>query len=117
MAKGQSQTAVVLKKYEEDLLSDWMKQLKAIGSAKDTRISERELHAQMQEFLSLLQKAVQAGDISDTTGGGERLSTAKRFRRVRYRASLRRRRATTWRPSRRCSDARLRRFLKKFCLK
>jgi rsbT co-antagonist protein RsbR len=68
MAKGQSRTASVLKKHEEELLSEWMKQLQSSGSGKDTRISEKELRAQAKEFLSLLQQASQAGDITDTTG-------------------------------------------------
>jgi rsbT co-antagonist protein RsbR len=68
MAKGQSRTAAVLKKYEEELLSDWMKQLQASGASKDTRISEKDLRAQAKEFLSLLQQASQLGDITDTSG-------------------------------------------------
>jgi rsbT co-antagonist protein RsbR len=68
MAKGQARTASVLKKYEEDLLTDWMKQLQSSGAAKDSRISEKELRGQAKEFLSLLQQASQAGDITDTTG-------------------------------------------------
>jgi rsbT co-antagonist protein RsbR len=68
MAKGQSRTASVLKKYEEDLLSEWIQQMRSAGSAKDSRLSEKELHGQAREFLSLLQQAAQTGDISDTTG-------------------------------------------------
>ena len=68
MAKAQSRTAVVLKKYEEDLLSEWMHHLQASGSGKDSRISEKDLRGQAKEFLSLVQQAAQAGDISDTTG-------------------------------------------------
>jgi rsbT co-antagonist protein RsbR len=67
MAKSQSRTAVVLKKYEEELLSDWIKQLHAAGASKDSRISEKDLRAQAKEFLSLLQQAAQAGDMTDTT--------------------------------------------------
>ena len=68
MAKGQSRTALILKKYEEDLLSEWMQQLEAGGSGKDTRISQKDLRAQAKEFLSLLQQVAQTGDIDDTTG-------------------------------------------------
>src|SRR5580704_9179579 len=68
MAKGQSRTALVLKKYEEELLSDWMKQLQSAGANKDSRISEKELRGQAQEFLSLLQQASQSGDVTDITG-------------------------------------------------
>jgi rsbT co-antagonist protein RsbR len=68
MVKGQSRTALILKKYEEELLSDWMQQLEAGGSVKDSRISQKELRSQAKEFLSLLQQAVQTGEITDTTG-------------------------------------------------
>jgi rsbT co-antagonist protein RsbR len=68
MAKAQSRTAAILKKYEEDLLSEWMTQLQAAGSGKDSRISEKELRGQAKEFLSLLQHAAQTGDIGDTAG-------------------------------------------------
>jgi rsbT co-antagonist protein RsbR len=68
MAKGQSRIASVLKKYEEELLSEWLKQLESGSSARDTRISQKELRVQAEEFLSLLQQATQTGDTSDTTG-------------------------------------------------
>jgi rsbT co-antagonist protein RsbR len=67
MAKGQSRTAALLKKYEEDLLSEWMKQLETGGSGKDARISQKDLREQGREFLALLQQAAQTGDINDTT--------------------------------------------------
>jgi rsbT co-antagonist protein RsbR len=67
MAKAQSRIAIVLKKYDEDLLSEWMQQIRAAGSGKDSRINEKELHGQAKEFLSLLQHAAQSGDLSDTT--------------------------------------------------
>jgi rsbT co-antagonist protein RsbR len=68
MAKGQSRIAAILKKHEDELLSDWMKQLEAGGSGKDTRISQKDLHEQAREFLSLLQQAAQSGDLGDTSG-------------------------------------------------
>ena len=68
MAKGQSRTALILKKYEEDLLSEWMIQLEAGGAGKDTRISQKDLLAQAKEFLTLLQQVAQTGEIGDTTG-------------------------------------------------
>jgi rsbT co-antagonist protein RsbR len=68
MAKTQSRTAAVLKKYEQELLSEWLQQLEAAGSAKDTRISDKELRGQARDFLSLLQQAAQTGDINDTSG-------------------------------------------------
>lgn len=66
MAKGQSRTAAVLKKYEDDLLSEWMRHL-AASAGKDSRLSEEKMRGQAKEFLSLLQQATQSGDINDTT--------------------------------------------------
>jgi rsbT co-antagonist protein RsbR len=45
-----------------------MKQLQSAGANKDSRISEKELRGQAQEFLSLLQHASQSGDVTDITG-------------------------------------------------
>ncbi len=67
MAKGQTRIAGILKKYEDELVEDWIKELKATGSSKDTRISEAELSAQAKEFVSLLQQAAQVGDVTNTT--------------------------------------------------
>ncbi len=67
MAKGQSRTAAILKKYEDDLLSDWMRHL-AASSGKDSRLSEEKVRGRAKEFLSLLQQATQSGEINDTTG-------------------------------------------------
>ncbi len=67
MAKGQSRTAAILKKYEDELLSDWMRHL-AASSGKDSRLSEEKVRGRAKEFLSLLQQATQTGDINDTTG-------------------------------------------------
>lgn len=68
MAKGQTRTATVLKRHEEELRSEWLKQLETEGSGRDSRISEKDLRAQTAEFLSLLQQAAQVGDVDDTTG-------------------------------------------------
>ena len=43
MAKGQSRTPGILKKYEKELLADWVAELKAAGSGGDGRIGEAEL--------------------------------------------------------------------------
>jgi rsbT co-antagonist protein RsbR len=66
MAKGQSRTAAILKKYEDEILPDWMRHL-AASSGKDSRLSEEKLRGQAREFLSLLQQATQSGDINDTS--------------------------------------------------
>jgi rsbT co-antagonist protein RsbR len=66
MAKdGHSRIAKILSKYEEDLLSEWIKELRSGGSGKDTRIKENELFAQSKEFVNLLQEGLQAGTSFD----------------------------------------------------
>lgn len=66
MAKTQSRTAAVLKKYEGELLDDWMHQLRAGGAGKDSRIKESDLHAQCKEVLKLLQDAANLNDVADS---------------------------------------------------
>ncbi len=66
MAKGQTKIAGILNKYGDDLLADWVKELKATGSGKETRIGEAELFAQAKEFVALLQQAAQIGDLTNT---------------------------------------------------
>jgi rsbT co-antagonist protein RsbR len=67
MANGQSRIAAVLKKHEDGLLTDWLKQLQLVGAERDGRISESELRDQAKEFIALLRQAAQSGDLNDTT--------------------------------------------------
>ncbi len=67
MAKGKTRIATVLTKYEDDLLAGWIKNLKAGGSGKETRIKETELFSQAKEFIALLQQAAQLDDLSDSS--------------------------------------------------
>jgi rsbT co-antagonist protein RsbR len=64
MAKSQSPMAAVLKKYEDELLREWLTNLKA-ASGRNARITDVELHAQAAEFLGLLQQLSQTGEDSD----------------------------------------------------
>ena len=66
MARAASRTAVILKKHERDLLTEWVADLKEGGSGSDGRISERELFEQAGKFLTLLQNAAQTAGIHDT---------------------------------------------------
>jgi rsbT co-antagonist protein RsbR len=68
MVKGQSRTPGILKKYEKELLAEWVAELKAAGSGSDGRIGEAELQAQARDFLRLLQEAAQHGNITDADG-------------------------------------------------
>ncbi len=64
MAKAQTRLAATLKKHEDDLVADWIKELKSAGSGKESRIAESELFAQAREFLILLQRASQSESLS-----------------------------------------------------
>jgi len=66
MARAASRTAVILKKHERDLLTEWVADLKEGGSGSDGRISERELFEQAGKFLTLVQNAAQTAGIHDT---------------------------------------------------
>ncbi|MES2788522.1 MAG: STAS domain-containing protein [Planctomycetota bacterium] len=65
MTTGQSRIVGIIKKYEQDLLSDWLTELKASGADSDGRISETELRNQTTEFISRLREAVQSGKIDN----------------------------------------------------
>ena len=66
MAKAQPGIATFLKKYQDELLSEWMGELRATASGNDLRINDAELHEQAREFLNLLQQAAQQGDPTNT---------------------------------------------------
>lgn len=65
MAKTQSRIVGILKKYEADLLSDWLGELKSSGADSDGRISETELRYQATEFISQLREAAQSGQFDN----------------------------------------------------
>jgi rsbT co-antagonist protein RsbR len=65
MAIGQSRTPGILKKFENELLADWVGELKSTGGS---RVSESEVAAQAQEFIRLLQGAAQRGNLAEVDG-------------------------------------------------
>lgn len=65
MGTGPSLIGGILKKHEQDLLSEWLKELKAAGADNQGRISESELTSQATEFLKQLQQAAQSGNLRD----------------------------------------------------
>jgi rsbT co-antagonist protein RsbR len=67
MAKAKTRVATVLKKYEDDLVAEWVKNLKSGGSGKETRIKEAELFSQAKEFINLLQQAAQLDDLTNAS--------------------------------------------------
>jgi len=67
MAKASTRVADVLKKYEDELVAEWLKVLREGGAGKDLRISDADLTKQAAEFVSLLQQAAQNGNAADTS--------------------------------------------------
>jgi rsbT co-antagonist protein RsbR len=65
MAKSQSKIAGILQKYEDDLLKEWIKELRSSG--KEARIAESEVVSQAKEFIGLLLQATQSGNLTDTS--------------------------------------------------
>lgn len=56
-----SRIAEILKAHQDDLAAEWVKNLQATGTGKDSRISESQLREQTKEFLVLLSEAAAAG--------------------------------------------------------
>ena len=65
MAKSQLRIASILQKHEDDLVKEWIKELRTSGSARESRIAEGEIFAQAKEFVGLLQQATQSGNVLD----------------------------------------------------
>lgn len=65
MAKGQHRVIGILKTHEQELLNDWVAELKVTGADSGGRISDADLRKQAAEFLSQLQFAAQAGNLGD----------------------------------------------------
>jgi len=55
----------ILKKYQQELLNDWMKEQLTAVTLRSDLISEQELRHQAAEFLNLLQKGAESGNITN----------------------------------------------------
>lgn len=64
MATGETRIAAVLKKYEDDLLAEWLREMPSMLAGKEQRFGDLDLQDQAREFLSLLQRATQQGELS-----------------------------------------------------
>ncbi|HET8624089.1 MAG TPA: STAS domain-containing protein [Gemmatimonadales bacterium] len=62
----------ILKSYEAELLSEWVREQTTLLSTQRGRISEADLREQSREFLSLLQRAAQNGDLNNINGAAWR---------------------------------------------
>jgi len=65
---GRTRILEILKKYERELLADWIEQQLAAVNLRRDLMNDTELQEQSLEFLSFFREAVQSGDVSDITG-------------------------------------------------
>ncbi len=63
-----SRLPVILKQYESDLLTEWVKEMSASGGHRANLMRESELREQAAEFLRLLQAAAQTGQLESIQG-------------------------------------------------
>ncbi len=68
MADVVNGVGTVLKKYEQDLLKEWVRDLTQGSATHDRRMGEQEIREQAQEFLNLLQVAAQQGHLDEIDG-------------------------------------------------
>jgi len=68
MAEGKNRLAEILKAHEDDLVAQWIKELKSAGSGKENRINEMELFGQARDFINLLVPVTTRGDLSRRHG-------------------------------------------------
>ena len=64
----QTRIPEILKTYEADLLTEWVREQVPFLNAQRGRISEADLREQSREFLSLFQRASQTGDLNNIQG-------------------------------------------------
>ncbi|MFH1008942.1 MAG: STAS domain-containing protein [Candidatus Latescibacterota bacterium] len=65
--KSATRIPEILNKYEKELLIDWMKEQLAALSLRADLMNEAELRQQSSEFVNLLRKATQTGNLTDHT--------------------------------------------------
>jgi rsbT co-antagonist protein RsbR len=64
---GMTRLPEIVKKYERELLADWIEQQSAAVTLRRDLLKDSELQEQSREFLTLFRDAVQSGDLHDTT--------------------------------------------------
>jgi rsbT co-antagonist protein RsbR len=60
----------LLQEHEEELLREWVRDQSQALATQQGRVSETELREQSREFLGLLRRAVQDGDLTNVRGPG-----------------------------------------------
>jgi len=65
-----SRVPALLRDHEEDLLREWTQEQARTLASQQGRLSEAELRGQAKEFLELLRRATQDGNLDDVQGTG-----------------------------------------------
>jgi rsbT co-antagonist protein RsbR len=63
-----SRVPALLQEHEDELLREWVREQTQVLARQQGRVSETELREQSREFLSLLRRATQDGDLTDMRG-------------------------------------------------
>jgi rsbT co-antagonist protein RsbR len=65
-----SRVPALLRDHEEELLGEWTREQARAMASQQGRLSEAELRGQSKEFLALLRRATQDGNLGDVRGPG-----------------------------------------------
>jgi rsbT co-antagonist protein RsbR len=63
-----SRVPALIQEHEEELLREWVREQTGVLATQQGRVSETELREQSREFLSLLRRATQDGDLTNIGG-------------------------------------------------
>lgn len=67
---GASRIPALLREHEGELLAEWMREQSQVLSKQQGRLTETELREQSREFLTLLRRATEDGDLTNVGGSG-----------------------------------------------
>ena len=70
ISHNESRVPALLQEHEEELLREWVRDQSQALTTQQGRVSETELREQSREFLGLLRRAVQDGDLTNVRGPG-----------------------------------------------
>jgi hypothetical protein len=91
MATSTNRIIQVLESSQVQLLADWVKALRSSPTSRtSTAISDPELQAQCQEFITLFGNAIRSGNLEDIEAPAWKSSCARRGDRARPRRRARR---------------------------
>jgi rsbT co-antagonist protein RsbR len=67
MSTNKSRIPEILKKYQKELLADWLREQLTASTLRPDLVNEADARQESREFLALFQQAVQSGNLSDIT--------------------------------------------------